>query len=139
MGHSAKGLAGETESTPVPQTQNYKLQLVELADELSTRCKTHAHLLKAEDIQAVINVLAELIEHLDDHIAMLGPTQGKQIEQMKALRKFADGVRNRCFSLLDGFNAGSKMKPPEFYDVLSPLPAQLSHLAQLLPPNLPAG
>ncbi|MBC8492334.1 MAG: hypothetical protein H8D43_01010 [Chloroflexi bacterium] len=137
-GRPAKELADETKLAPAPLSQSYKVRIAELANELSTRCKTHAYLVEIGHIQDVIDEIAELLDHLDEAVMRLDPNQGPEIKQWQALRKLADGIRNRCFSLADGFTTyGTGMKPPEFYDLLTPLPVQLFHLARLLPIDFP--
>jgi hypothetical protein len=43
----------------------YKSQIRGLASKLEARCRTHAHLVEAEDIQDVVDLLAEFIDDVD--------------------------------------------------------------------------
>lgn len=111
----------------------YKTHIRGLASKLEARCRTHAHLVEAEDIQDVVDLLAEFIDDVDERLIALDSTEGRTISYLQSHRLFARKVRSHCFSMLESFNRSKRRaKPPEFYDLLSELPRQLYDLARRL-------
>lgn len=112
----------------------YKVRIAGLADKLGVRCKTHAHLVKAKDIQDVVNLLTKFIEYLTSEIAALDSTRGEAIRRLQAHRRLARSIRSRCFTMMETYDISrGRAKPPEFYELLSELPRQLRNLARRLP------